>query len=281
LATQKATKAYVDNKKAAGSDIDTGTDDTKYTTAKSLKDSHNVPNVAPGTSGNVLTSDGTDWTSTAPSGNTDGWTTAGETWTYASASTITVPSGAASRYSKGDKIKWTQTTVKYGVITAVADTLLTIAVNTDYTVANATITNNYYSHQSSPIGFPAYFNFSPTWTGNAGTNPDIGNGSIVGKFTTIGTVCQVTVKITMGSTTTYGSGGLTYVLSRPITPSPDVQIIPTRLEDTSSGPQIYFGGWDENGWLHTDKASSYYVYTTSPFTFANGDTIFTCGSYIF
>jgi len=82
------------------------------------------------------------------------WMLANETWAYASASTITVPSGAAAKYAVGDRIKWTQTTVKYGVIVAVADTLLTIAVNTNYVVANAAITLNYYSHEASPIGFP-------------------------------------------------------------------------------------------------------------------------------
>lgn len=94
-----------------------------------------------------------------------GWVTAGETWTYASANTITVPSGAASKYAVGDRIKWTQTTVKYGVITAVADTVLTIMVNTDYTVANAAITLNYYSHEENPIGYPHWFTISaPTFT---------------------------------------------------------------------------------------------------------------------
>lgn len=56
------------NAKATGAELDTGTDDTKFATAKAIKDSHNVPSVAPGTSGNVLTSNGTDWTSAAPSG---------------------------------------------------------------------------------------------------------------------------------------------------------------------------------------------------------------------
>jgi len=49
--------------KAAGTDIDTGTDDSKYVTSKSINDSHNVPDVAPGTAGKVLTSNGTDWIS--------------------------------------------------------------------------------------------------------------------------------------------------------------------------------------------------------------------------
>jgi hypothetical protein len=49
--------------KATGAEIDTGTDNDKFTTAKSLKDSHNVPSVVPSTAGNELTSNGTDWTS--------------------------------------------------------------------------------------------------------------------------------------------------------------------------------------------------------------------------
>ena len=49
--------------KAAGSDVTTGTDDAKYVTAKAIKDSVNVPNVAPGTIGNVMTSTGSAWAS--------------------------------------------------------------------------------------------------------------------------------------------------------------------------------------------------------------------------
>ncbi len=52
--------------KATGAEVDTGTDDAKFTTAKALKDSKNVPSVVPSTDGNVLTSDGTDWVSETP-----------------------------------------------------------------------------------------------------------------------------------------------------------------------------------------------------------------------
>jgi hypothetical protein len=92
------------------------------------------------------------------SGGLDGWIPAEETWTYASADAptfvITVPSGAASRFSVGMKIKLTQTTVKYFIITAVADTTLTVYGGTDYTLANATITAPFYSMVRSPQGFP-------------------------------------------------------------------------------------------------------------------------------
>ena len=55
--------------KASGAELDTGTDNAKFATAKALKDSHNVPSVVPSTTGNVLTSNGTDWiSSAAPAG---------------------------------------------------------------------------------------------------------------------------------------------------------------------------------------------------------------------
>jgi hypothetical protein len=53
------------NAKATGAEVDTGTDDTKFVTAKAINDSHNVPDVAPGNSGNPLLSNGTDWASSA------------------------------------------------------------------------------------------------------------------------------------------------------------------------------------------------------------------------
>jgi len=52
--------------KATGAELDTGTDDDKFATAKALKDSHNVPSVAPSDDGKVLTSNGTDWVSEVP-----------------------------------------------------------------------------------------------------------------------------------------------------------------------------------------------------------------------
>lgn len=161
-----------------------------------------------GTANQVLKTDGSaqlGWVSTLLA---DGWITAGETWTYASASTITVPSGAASRYQKGDRIKWTQTTVKYGVIVAVADTVLTIAVNTDYVVANAAITDNYYSRIAKPLGYPYWFACAaPTWV-VAANGLDNGSGgqptTSVSRMSILGNVCSVHVdgsgtKVSTGS----------------------------------------------------------------------------------
>lgn len=128
----------------------------------------------------------------------NGWIDANETWTYASASTITVPSGAASIYQKGDRIKWTQTTVKYGVIVAVADTVLTIAVNTDYTVANAAITANYYSHAMSPVGYPNCFN----WTTTGGGGTSITGGGC--RYSVTGNVCTLSMQSLDGTSNSTG-----------------------------------------------------------------------------
>lgn len=146
----------------------------------------------------------------------DGWTPADATWTYASASTITVPSGAASIYQKGDRIKWTQTTVKYGVIVAVADTLLTIAVNTDYTVANAAITLNYYSHQANPLGYPGSFAFAISCTGITS-----GFGGAA-SFAVIGNVCTCNYYITSDQT----SNATTKVLTLPINSALNITVGP-------------------------------------------------------
>ncbi len=49
-----------------------------------------------------------------------GWFPANETWTYASASTFTIAGDKTGKYQPGDRIKLTQTTVKFFVILKVA-----------------------------------------------------------------------------------------------------------------------------------------------------------------
>lgn len=99
------------------------------------------------------------------------WQEISETWTYASASTITVPTDATTRYSKGMKIRFKQGgSYKYGVVRVVAATLLTIVVNTDYTVANSAITDIAISYADRPVGFPTSFNFTCNLTAST-TNP--------------------------------------------------------------------------------------------------------------
>jgi len=94
--------------------------------------------------------------------NEDGWLAAGETWTYASADaptfTFTIAGvDVTTKYTVGTRIKLTQTTPKYFIVTAVAfstDTTVTVYGGTDYVLANAAITSPYFSRQKAPAGMP-------------------------------------------------------------------------------------------------------------------------------
>lgn len=87
-----------------------------------------------------------------------GWIPADETWTYSSVDgptgVITIPAGGASKYGVGMRVKLTQTTVKYFIVTAVSDTTLTIYGGTDYALTSAAISANYYSLMKAPLGMP-------------------------------------------------------------------------------------------------------------------------------
>ena len=115
----------------------------------------------------VLTWNGTTWVSAPPADS--GWIEVFETWTYASADaptfTFTVVGDKSTKYYPGMRIKLTQTTVKYFIITKVAysspNTTITVYGGTDYTLANAAILYPYYSSAKAPAGFP----LDPTkWT---------------------------------------------------------------------------------------------------------------------
>lgn len=55
--------------------------------------------------------------------------------------------------------------------------------------------------------------YTPTW-GSTGTLPVLGDGVIVGKYTQVANMVTVEISLTMGSTTTYGTGN--YIFSLPI-----------------------------------------------------------------
>lgn len=103
--------------------------------------------------------------------NTDGWTDdTAHTWVYASASTFTIAGvDLTATFTKGTRIRFKQGAgYKYAVVVGSSfstNTTVTIAVNDDYTIANAAITNNYYSYQVNPQGYPGWFNYTPTFGG--------------------------------------------------------------------------------------------------------------------
>ena len=129
----------------------------------------------------------------------DGWIAVSDSWTYASATTITVPSDATTKYAVGDKIKLVQSaTTKYFFVTAVSSTVLTVTGGTDYTVANSAISGIYYSKVASPQSFPKWFSYTPTFVNLSG-------GSLnYAKFTLNDGIATVKIKYTLAGA---GVGG--------------------------------------------------------------------------
>jgi hypothetical protein len=76
-------------------------------------------------------------------------------------------------------------------------------------VVSAALLNQEIRDQFSSI-FDAWTTYTPTWT--ATSNPAIGNGTITGRYLKVGRRCIAVVKLTMGGTTTYGSGGYSFGL---------------------------------------------------------------------
>ncbi|MEV8548309.1 hypothetical protein AB0L04_00440 [Streptomyces glaucescens] len=53
--------------------------------------------------------------------------------------------------------------------------------------------------------FGAWTSYTPTWAG-ATTNPTLGNGTLTGRYMKVGRTVTAEIKLTTGSTSTYGSG---------------------------------------------------------------------------
>lgn len=95
-------------------------------------------------------------------------------WAYASTTTITVPTDATTFYDVGDKVRLKQGGgYKYFYVSAVGATTLTVYGGSDYTVANAAITDVEVSKDENPLGFPGAFNWAPTYTGFAVTPTNV------------------------------------------------------------------------------------------------------------
>jgi hypothetical protein len=93
-----------------------------------------------------------------------GWAQTEGTWSYASADspafTITTPGDLSSMISAGMRVKITQATTKYFIVTKVSYssstnvTTVTLYGGTDYTLTSAAITSQAISSAKAPVGFP-------------------------------------------------------------------------------------------------------------------------------
>lgn len=129
----------------------------------------------------------------------DGWVADTNGYTFASASSFTVgASDLTAVYSPGTRIKLTQTTLKYFVVTSssfgAGATTVNITAGSDFTLANAAISLPFYSYVANPQGYPGWFNYTPVWTG-CSANP---GGTA--RFAVVGRTCSVVVSPTSNGT---------------------------------------------------------------------------------
>lgn len=119
----------------------------------------------------------------------DGWLSDLSTaWTYVSSTSFKVAgTDVTAIFSPGTRLRLKQGgSYKYFVVASSSfstDTTVTITGGTDYTLANASITDNYYSYAANPQGYPGWFNYTPTATGFSSSS-NLGAFSVTGRTVT-------------------------------------------------------------------------------------------------
>ena len=128
--------------------------------------------------------------------------------------------------------------------------------------------------KEQPVG--AWQSYTVSWTA-ATTNPSIGNGTLAGRYVQIGKTVIGTIKLAMGSTTTYGSGIWRFSLPKTSAAQGGRYGGQWRAEDV--GTKIYTGtlfildNISTVSMFARDEASSF-LSNTTPHTWASGDYLF-------
>jgi hypothetical protein len=137
------------------------------------------------------------------------------------------------------------------------------------------------SDGTSPEG--EWTNFTPTWTAST-SNPAIGDGLIEGRYKQVGKTVHVWMSVSMGSTTTFGTGE--YKMSLPVAARMIASVV-LDLVMYDNGTRHY------NSLAHNDYTTGISLNNTSvtlfwdtgvvtesaPFTWANGDYFIISGTY--
>lgn len=126
----------------------------------------------------------------------------------------------------------------------------------------------------------AWTAYTPSWT-STGTAVALGNGTITGSFRQIGKTVQFKITLTMGSTTTYGTGS--YLFSVPVTGlggANTPMLLSATAFDSSAATRYALGGQPS-----TTATVILYGYGTAnvsaaiPMTWAVGDILTLEGEY--
>lgn len=137
------------------------------------------------------------------------------------------------------------------------------------------------SDGTSPQG--EWTGFTPTWTA-ATSNPTVGDGLIEGRYKMVGKTVHVWMMMTMGSTTTFGTGE--YKISLPVAARSIASVV-LNLVMYDNGTRHYnslaHNDYTTGGSLNNTSVTLFWdtgvVTESAPFTWADGDWFIISGTY--
>lgn len=181
---------------------------------------------------------------------------------------------------------------------AISSTKLSDATDAEITAGTKTQSNRAVTADhirdgvitTTKMAATAWTTYTPTWTATT-TNPAIGNGTITdtGAYVQIGKTVHFRLKITMGSTTTFGTGGFYVGLPVAHNHGTESQIGRLHMYDSSSNTRC--GGV---GYTHSASTSNIFlsypnattsqnslsgITSSAPFTWAASDVLSVTGTY--
>ena len=121
----------------------------------------------------------------------------------------------------------------------------------------------------------AWSDWSPTW-GNDGTANTVGNATITGRYTQIGSTVTFQLYFVFGSTSSAGNGAWNFDL--PVTPASSHLSFPVWLLDSGTANYSCVGWWNGSA-VYMAYQTQVFFGAGGPITWATGDSITITGTY--
>lgn len=160
------------------------------------------------------------------------------------------------------------------------DTITTALFNEpadEITAIETLLRSSLFSNVNS-AGLPVTTSYTPTW-GSTGTAPVLGNGTVNGNYVKIGKLVFLTISLSIGSTSTMGTGVWSFTL--PGTAAAVTGVFSGFATD-SGGARNYMtiGYFSDSTHLSGYAEGGNFIGPTQPFTWATNDSLQLSGWYI-
>ncbi len=145
-------------------------------------------------------------------------------------------------------------------------------------VVTATNMNTHLRDNLKAIGDP-WTSYTPTWTA-ATTNPTLGNGTLTGAYLSAGKLTVFRVRLTIGSTTTIGSGSYAFALPATANTIGNEPVGNGFIRDNSAATfRMRHAYMNTTGTVRLSDEGGAHVSDTVPWTWASADTLNLWGMY--